>query len=388
MSAPGSGTFEPVRDLLDGRVAAGDVPGYVAAISHRGRVEVLVGGAHSPGGAPLRPDAQFRTASLTKPVAGVLVCALVEDGVLALDDEVARWLPELAAPRVLRDPGGPLADTVAAHRPVLVRDLVTMTFGLGWVDEPGPLRNAVADAGLEPGPFPPEVGHDEFAARLGALPLAHQPGERWMYHTGSDVLAVLLARATGRPLGEVLDERVLRPLGMTSTAFRATDPGRVATLWETGPGGALRVMAAPDPAAPPVFESLSCGLLSTAQDLLALFTALLAGGRGVLSAASVVAMTSDQLTPAQRAAAGDGLDPGTSWGLHTGVTVEPVRAWDTVGRFGWSGGLGTTAYADPAHDLVAVLMTQRLWSGDPEEFDAFHRCMHSCLPGGTWNRGT
>ncbi|GAB7193455.1 serine hydrolase [Kineococcus sp. NUM-3379] len=382
MSGPGALDPAPVWDLLDGQVASGHLPGYAAAVWSDGRTHVRCGGSTALGGPrPVRPDTLFRTSSLTKPVAGALTLALAEDGVLGLDDEVARWLPELAAPRVLADPAGPLGETVPARRPVLVRDLLTMTFGLGWLQDPTPLQQAVWNAGLAPGPLPPAMGHDEFAARLGSLPLAHQPGERWLYHTGSDVLAVLLARATGRPLGQVLAERVLEPLGMTSTAFRAQDPARLATAYAPGPDG-LEVFDPPEGvfARQPVFESLSSGLVSTAGDHLAFLVALLTGGGGVLSAGSVREMTSDQLTAAQRAGAAGMLDPGCSWGLDVEVAVGPGHPWSTPGRFGWSGGLGTTAYADPARGLLGVLFTQRMMSGEPGEFDVFWRRLHDCVP--------
>ncbi|PPK92462.1 CubicO group peptidase (beta-lactamase class C family) [Kineococcus xinjiangensis] len=380
-----SAGLRPLWDLLDGQVAAGRMPGYVAAVRHRGEAHVRAGGSAALGDAePLQPGALFRIASLTKPVAAVLTLALVEDGVLALDDEVGRWLPELAAPRVLAEPAGALHATVAARRPVVVRDLLTMTFGLGHLEDPAPLRRAMEEAGLAPGPLPPAVGHDEFLARLGALPLAHQPGERWLYHTGYDVLAVLLARATGRPLGEVLAERVLHPLGMTSTGFWTREPQRLTTSYAPATEGGLEPFDAPGGvfAAPPAFESLSCGLLSTAADHLTFLTALLDGGRGVLSRESVALMTSDRLGPGQRASAAAMLEPGCSWGLGVEVAVEPGRPWSTPGRFGWCGGLGTTGYADPARQVAAVLFTQRMMGGPEGGFDAFWACLHSCLAEG------
>ena len=374
----------PLWEQLDVQVAAGRFPGYVAGVSYRGEVQVHASGTLAADGAgPVRADSLFRVASLTKPVAGALTLALAEDGVISLDEEVGRLLPELAAPRVLADPAGPLTDTVPASRPVAVRDLLTMTFGLGWLQDPTPLQQAVAEAGLAPGPLPPAVGHDEFMARLGSLPLAYQPGERWLYHTGSDVLAVLLARAVGRPLSEVLRERVLGPLGMADTGFRAADPGRLATSYAPGERG-LTVFDPPEGsfARPPVFESLSCGLVSTVPDQLAFLSALLAGGRGVLSPGSVALMTSDRLTAAQRAGAAGVLEPGCSYGLHVGVAVERTSPWNTPGRFGWDGGLGTTAWADPAREVVGVLFTQRMMSGATGEFDGFWRCLSSCLPPG------
>src|SRR3954451_10013828 len=130
--------FGPVADVLQGQVDSGRLPGFVAAIRAGGRTEVLAGGrlaldgSASDGGAPMRPDTLFRLASVTKPFAGALTLALVTDGVLALDDEVGRWLPELAQPRVTARRGGPLSETVPAERPITVRHLLANTAGVGW----------------------------------------------------------------------------------------------------------------------------------------------------------------------------------------------------------------------------------------------------------------
>ena len=370
----------PVWELLDARVESGHLPGYVAAVATAAGTEVRCGGRAHPGDrVPLHPGARFRTSSLTKPVAGALVLALAEDGALALDDEVRRWLPELAHPRVLADPAGPLEETVPARRPVLVRDLLTMTFGLGWLQDDTPLQRAVWNAGLAPGPLAPAMAPDEYAARLGALPLAHQPGERWLYHTGFDVLSVVVARATGRTVADVLAERVLEPLGMSATGFWA-DPELLVTACAPAPGGGLEVFDPPggEFGAPPPFESLATGLVSTAEDVLRFLTALLRGGGGVLRPESVALLTSDALTPAQRAGAAGELDPGSSWGLGVQVAVEPGQPWNPPGRFGWYGGLGTSAFADPSRGTAAVLLTQRMMSGDPGEFDGFWRRLHAC----------
>src|SRR4051812_5024824 len=163
----------------------------------------------------MRPDTLFRIASLTKLFAGALTLALVEDGALALDGEVGTWLPELAAPRVLTDPAGPLDDTVAAERPITVRHLLTNTAGLGFVPQAGPLQDAIGARGLAPGALPPSLSPDEYLARVGELPLAGQPGSAWNY--SSDVLSVLLARAAGRPADRLLAERITGPLGLADT---------------------------------------------------------------------------------------------------------------------------------------------------------------------------
>jgi CubicO group peptidase (beta-lactamase class C family) len=363
--------FSPVRELLDAQVAAGRMPGYVAALRAGGTTTVLCGGALAVGSAtPVEPDTLFRIASLTKPFAGALTLTLVEDGILRLDDEVARWLPELAAPRVLADPGGPLEATVPARRPITVRHLLTNTAGLGFVVQPGPLQEQMSARGVAPGAKPPELSPDEYLARVAELPLAAQPGEAFNY--SSDVISVLLARVGGRPVSELLAERVTAPLGLGDTAFSG-DPSRLATCYAPADGG-LELFDPPDGAfaRPPVFESLAGGLVSTASDVLTFLTALADGGGPLLPAGAVAAMTGNALTPAQQAAAADFLGPGRSWGLQVGVDVadgdEPFRR---RGRWGWDGGTGTSAWVDPERDLAGVLLTQRLMIGPHDEPTAF-----------------
>jgi CubicO group peptidase (beta-lactamase class C family) len=370
--------FRPVQRLLDRRVEDGRFPGYAAALRSAGVTELLVGGQrHLDSDQPMTADTQFRLSSVSKPFAGVLTLQLVEDGVLHLDDPVATWLPEFAEPRVLRRPDADLDDTVAADRPITVRHLLTNTAGLGGIWAPCPLADALEAAGGEPGPFPPTVEPDELLRRLAALPLAAQPGERWLYHVPTDVLSVLLTRAGGRSLGRLLEERITRPLGLRGTGFTG-DPSRLATQYRPTDGG-LEVLDAPDQrfARPPVFEGLACGLVSTAPDLLAVLAALADGGAPLLGAESVTALTADQLTPEQRARSRAELDTGTSWGLQMGIHLHgrPMspRSW------GWDGGTGTSAWVDPQRDVVGVLLTQRLMSGPEDSADWFWHAVADCL---------
>lgn len=184
-----------------------------------------VGGTRSPGGAPMTPDTQVALSSSTKPIGGVLALRLVELAALSLDEPVAPWLPELAEPRVLVGPEADLTATVPAERPITLRHLLTMTPGFGWVSEPGPLADALAREQVAPGPFCPPISPDDFMSRLGSLPLADQPGTAWRHHTNSDVLGVLLARATGSSVPELLTEHVLEPLGSTTPPSSRTQSG-------------------------------------------------------------------------------------------------------------------------------------------------------------------
>jgi CubicO group peptidase (beta-lactamase class C family) len=251
-----------------------------------------------------------------------------------------------------------------------------MRCGLGSLDFFGgpkaPLRTAMEDAGVAPSPFAFAGDADTFMRRIGALPLAHQPGERWLYHTGADLLGVLLARREGKSLAAVLQERALGPLGMTDTGFSVPEAqvGRLTVACRGRPEGGLDVL---DPAAggrfaaPPSFESGGAGLVSTADDLLQLGRMMLAGGRHgdlrVLGRSTVAAMVTDQITPAQKAMSPffPGFWEARGWGLGVGVVTHRDGPAGSPGRFGWDGGFGTSFWCDPAEDLIGILLTQRMW---------------------------
>ena len=369
---------EQVWDLLDGQVAAGRMPGYVAALRVRGCTEIRAHGrtAVDDDAPPMRDDTLFRIASLTKPLGGALTLTLVRDGVLSLDDPVARWLPEAAEPRVLVSPDAPLDRTVPAERPVTVRDLLIGTSGWGLVMEQTPLQAAMMERGVFGSPLHRDVSADGFVERVTSLPLAFQPGAGWMYETGVDLLGMLLMRATGRSLAELFAERITGPLGMTSTGFQGT-ADRLATAYLPGPDG-LTVLDPPDGtfAVPPPFEELGSGLVAAALDVLRFFAAMADGGAPVLTTDEVALLTADALTPAQRRSARAFLGPGASWGLGTGVDIpdpddEAVHPWQAPGRWGWIGGTGTTGHVDPTRDVVAVLLTQRAMTGPQDGFDDF-----------------
>jgi CubicO group peptidase (beta-lactamase class C family) len=170
------------------------------------------------GSDPLGRDTIFRIASMTKPITAVAAMILVEECKLRLDDPVDQLLPELADRLVLKRLDGPLDDTEPAKRPITLRDLLTFRMGFGIVMAPPstyPIQTAIDDLLLGQGPPQPSVppAPDEWIRRFGTLPLMHQPGEKWVYHTGSDVLGVLIARASGQPFESFLHERIFEPLG-------------------------------------------------------------------------------------------------------------------------------------------------------------------------------
>ncbi|MBO0747975.1 MAG: beta-lactamase family protein, partial [Acidimicrobiaceae bacterium] len=208
MSEPS--VFEPIWHVLDGQVASGRIPGYVAAVRIRDEMAIHTGGqmAVDAGSPAMSEDTLFRIASMTKPIGGALTLSLVKDGFLALDDPIATWLPEAAHPRVLTSPEAPLDSTVEAQRPITVRHLLTMGCGWGVVLTDTPQWRAMVERKVTPGPLIPPLSADEFVARVAEVPLAFQPGEGWLYDTGMDLLGVLLARATGKALSHLVAERI------------------------------------------------------------------------------------------------------------------------------------------------------------------------------------
>src|ERR1700730_15694643 len=280
-----------LHEVMAGLVERGEVPGLVALVSRRGEVHVEALGIKALGGSdPIQRDTIFRIASMTKPITAAAAMILVEECKVRLDVPVEELLPELTDRRVLKRLDGPLDDTEPAKRPITLRDLLTFRMGFGIVMAPPgtyPIQTAVNDLLLGQGMPQPSLppGPDEWIRRFGTLPLMHQPGEKWMYHTGSDVLGVLIARASGQPFDAFLQERIFEPLGMKDTAFSvpASKLDRLATAYSTNSEtGALELY---DPAEggqwsrPPAFPSGGVGLVSTVDDYLAFARMMLNPGR-------------------------------------------------------------------------------------------------------------
>ncbi|MEU4767622.1 serine hydrolase domain-containing protein [Actinosynnema sp. NPDC023794] len=362
-----------VRELLERHVESGFVPGAVGVLARRGEVHVEATGALAFEGAgssaPMAADTICRLASMTKPIVAACAMTLVDDCTLRLDDPVDDLLPELADMTVLANPHGPLDDTVAAQRPITLRDLLTYTSGIGVIPtKPGRVPIVDAVNALDYSSL------DEWMRGLGKLPLSHQPGEQWMYDTASNVTGVLIARATGMSFGDALRERICDPLGMKDTGFSVSgeDIARLATAYQRDDAatGEPVVDDGPDGrwSRPPAFESGGGGLVTTAQDYFAFASTLLAGGshrgRRVLTRPSVTLMTTDHLTSAQKAVPGFWLGNELGWGFGMSVLTRPSRLGPSVGSYGWSGFYGTAWYNDPAEDLTAIFFMQRGHTGD------------------------
>jgi CubicO group peptidase (beta-lactamase class C family) len=362
-----------VHDILQTYVGNGSVPGAVGLMARGDRVEVAAAGSADVGGtSPMARDSIFRVASITKPITAAAVMMLVEDRRIALEDPVRQWLPELASPAVVRTPASPVDDVVPAVRPITVADLLTFRAGYGFPSDFSLPAVGLLFSELKQGPPQPQLvaAPDEWMAALSRIPLLHQPGEAWLYNTCSDIAGVLIARVSGRPLPEFLAERLFGPLGMVDTGFDvpAGKLARFTSYYRTDPAGGLELVDAPGGqwSSLPAFPSAAGGLVSTVDDWHSFARMLLAGGRAggrqLLSPASVRQMTTDQLTQPQRDASRLFLE-GQGWGFGGSVDVEAIDPWNVPGRYGWVGGTGTAAHITPSTGTVSILLSQMEMAG-------------------------
>lgn len=355
-------------------VDRGEVLGLTWLVSTGGETRSgAIGHLDAERSRPVGTDSIFRISSMTKPITAAAALLLVEDGVLSLEDPVAEWLPEFVDPQVLSHPAAAIDDTVPAERVITLDDLLTFRLGHGmdfadW--SPKPVDDALVALGLGSGPPRPSSAPppDEWLRRLSSVPLVHQPGSRWLYHTGADVLGVLVARVADQPFEEFLAERIFGPLAMVDTGFfvPAADLDRFGACFGADESGARAVIDPIDGqwSSPPAFPGGGAGLVSTVEDYRRFADALLAAGvpgtGPLLSAATVRTMTTNQLTEAQ-IAGGPEPDGSGGWGHGVGVQLTDDGPM-SVGAYGWDGGLGSVWRTDPTRDLVAILLTNQSWT--------------------------
>jgi CubicO group peptidase (beta-lactamase class C family) len=367
--------LDRMHEAMRRHVAPGKVPGLVMAVRHRGREYVdAIGTFGFDSDVPMRRDTIFRLASMSKPVTAVAAMVLVEECRLRLDDPVDDWLPELKGRKVLRTLDSPLDDTVPAKRPITLRDLLTFRSGYGevaFISPMCPLQLAMMEARLPLSAWPYAGTPEEFMTALGNLPLAYQPGERWLYHMSAEILGVLIARASGQSLGAFMRERIFEPLGMKDTGFYVPEAkldrlptcygidfpnSNLVVLDEARGGYASRQLA---------FEGGGGGLVSTVDDMLAFGEMMLHRGvyghERILSRPSIELMTTDHITPEQKAVSPffENYWEQHSWGLGMGLVTRRGDLASVPGRFGWDGAFATSWWVDPREELIGVLMAQR-----------------------------
>ncbi len=329
--------------LLETTIQSGTVPGAAALVAHGDDLEIAAAGE-------IERESIVRIASITKPITAAAVMLLVDDRLVSLDDPVARWLPELASPRVARTPQSALDDVVPVVRPITVEDL--LTFRAGWGFPSDFSLPAVVELFQKLPVFGVRETPDEWLATLAKVPMLNQPGEAWLYNTCSDIQGVLIARVSGQPLPEFLAERIFEPLRMTDTSFDV--PAEKLDRLPPYRGPDLAPIDDGLWTAPPIFPSGAGGLVSTLADWHRFGRMLLADGGGLLSQRSVRLITADHLTQEQRDASTLFLE-GAGWGFGGSVAAD--------GRYGWVGGTGTCAHVAPSTGAVGILLTQVQMSG-------------------------
>lgn len=358
------GNQASIREAIDSGLLAGAVTlvwqaGEVLQVGELGRRDVEAD-------LPMQRDTIFRIASMSKPVTIAAAMALLEEGRFALHDPVTAWLPELSDMRVLGEHRGPLDRTEPAHRPITFDDLMTHRSGLAYVFSVlGPLGAAYGKLSLR-------QDQDRWLADVSKLPLAHQPGERLTYGHSTDVLGIALSRIEGKPLAQVLAERIFTPLGMADTGFSVTPAGRrrTATMYKLDAGNVLtHDVMGPPPIMDPPFCTGGAGLFSTADDYLTFARMLLGGGTvdgvRVLSEESARLMRTDRLTPEQKQHRflGAPFWVGRGFGLNLSVVTDPSQSRQLygpggLGSFSWPGAFGTWWQADPSADLILIYLIQ------------------------------
>ncbi|MFM0730251.1 serine hydrolase [Paraburkholderia sediminicola] len=364
-----------LTNAMQGYVDRGEVAGVVSLVWRRGEIGYFesLGLRDEAAQLPMERETLFRIASMTKPVTSAAILMLIEEDRLALDTPISSWLPELAAPVVLRDPTGPLDETDPVRTPLTVLDLLTHRAGFAYhFTAAGPLAEAYAAAfnGIEA-----RGDASAWLGRIAGLPLMFQPGSRWHYGIATDVLGVLIERVSGMRLGDFFRTRIFEPLSMRDTAFWVPEAQltRLATAYGVEPGSRRRVVedhpSASRWANPERFQSGGGGLVSTAQDYLQFAQLLLGRGRvgstRLLSHRSVDLMRSNFLTRDQRRvpAFGHVLWAGQGFGLGLSVVDDPAQqlplGYRSLGSFGWPGAYGTSWFADPVEDLIGLMLIQR-----------------------------
>lgn len=361
MGSLNRGALERLRAVLQSHIDGGRIPGAVAVVALGGQVELFeaLGRQDAAAGTPMAADSIFRIYSMTKPLVSLLALMLAEEGRLQLGDPVSAYLPEFAGQQVAIEEGGTVR-LVPLRRPATVQDLLRHTAGLTYEflgSNAVQRRYAAADIANR------SRSNAEFCKVLAALPLAHQPGSCWEYSRATDVLGALLEVVAGQPLGALLRQRILGPLGMKDTAFAVprADWNRIAEPFARDPDSGQPV-AMLDGREVPRFESGGGGLLSTAGDYVRFLQLMRNRGRlegcRLASRKTIDWMTSDHVgaIPIQ----GDLLLPGYGFGLgyavrtHAGLAPQP----GSPGQYFWSGIGGTSFFVDPAEDLFALLLTQ------------------------------
>ncbi|MCB8880706.1 beta-lactamase family protein [Acidisoma cellulosilytica] len=360
---------QAIDALLDRVLAEKRLVGAVVRVQRHGRpfYSKAVGFADREAGTPMLPGTVFRLASMTKPVVSAATLACAEAGLLSIEDEITRFLPDFRP----KTPSGEAAR-------ITIRHLLTHTAGLSYVFlQPG--ESPYHAAGVSDGINRPGISLAENLRRLGNLPVSFTPGSAWLYSLATDVLGAVLEKASGQALPEVVRDHITRPLGMADSAFLATAPERLATPYAdaAGPGEAPRRMTDPftlpqvdagqlyfSPGRatdPDVYASGGAGMVGTAEDYIRFLEAIRLGGAPILNPASAAAFVGDAI-PGLDTGLGD---PGWGFGLGVAHLRDPAASGtaQNPGSWAWGGVYGTSFWVDPEAGLSAVALTNTSLEG-------------------------
>jgi CubicO group peptidase (beta-lactamase class C family) len=381
--APGANPA--IRALVDHYVSTRNVANMVVAIGRLNKEPEFVSAGTSElgAGANAGPDSLYRIYSMTKPIAGAAVMMLIEQGKLTLDTQVASILPAFAKMNVLVDPANSL-ETKPAQNPITIRHLVTHTSGLAYAaSAPPPLAKLYLEKAVDPGRTSPQLagkrplGLDAFCAAAASLPLLFEPGTKWNYSIGLDIVGLVVEKIAGMPFEDFLAQQIFMPLGMGDTFF-AVPAGRLDRLtanYEFTADGPKLIEAAKDSmfAKIPEIPSGGGGLVSSARDYAKFMNMLLsegqisgskAGSTRVMKTETARVMMSNIL-PSGVIASSPNLPP-SGYGAGGRWTLEAVPGGEGAGTFGWSGAANSHAFVDRANGVYVVLMTQLMkWMPSP-----------------------
>jgi len=368
-------------------MATGRLPGASVLLMRHGKVVLskVYGKADSDAGTPLKMDSLFRVYSQTKPVTGVALLILFEQGKWHFDDPVTRFIPEFKQLRVFKGMGPDgTPQTEPISRSPTMRELVTHAAGFAYgLDQSSPVESLWHAAD-----FMRAANTNEAIARIATLPLFDQPGMHWHYSAAADIQGYIVERLSGQSLADFMQAHIFGPLHMNDTAFYVPSQqmGRLVGMKQidvkqhklVAPNTILNF----DYSRPPGVASGGAGLVSTLQDY-ARFAQMLANGGEldgvrILSPASVKLMDSNQLADEIRAREeAFGSRSGVGFGVDVAVTLDTAKA-DTlggVGSMGWGGAAGTNFWVDPTNDVVFVSMMQVLQKWDDPDLKNFDNDM-------------
>ena len=349
-----------IRPAMKRHIREGKLPGMVTMVARNGKVVHLEKCGIMDINTPMKTDAIFRIASMTKPVTSVAAMILCEEGHFGLDDPVEKYIPEFRNLKVFSSTAGNGIHLVYQVRPMTIRDLFTHTSGLSYGNGKSTVDSIYREAFLSQGTL------RDMIFKLSALPLSYQPGTRWNYSLSTDVLGYLIEVISGKHLDTFLRERIFEPLGMKDTGFNVTkdDLKRCAALYGPAKGKGIAVREAPDEKTfcrPVKFLSGGGGLFSTAGDYMIFSQMLLNKGEynGVrlLKPETVELMTENHID--REILESEEWDlPGMGFGLGFAVQTDQSHSSASVGTFEWSGAFNTFFWIDPAEQLACILMTQ------------------------------